>query len=208
MAMLDGVRLLAARLCRLAAAVGHTVGAAAKKDRDEVAGAAARSAAELVDFAPDEIAALLDADADGNGVSGGRAASPETFAKLVHAMETRADELAAAMVSGGDGEFGVPGDALRWIVSAAEAEAEHAEAALKSAVPSMHDWWNGGASSSAPPSPAPAPAARRKQKKERKESGREGGGGETGARANLLAAARLLASSGDDDSSERRKPCW
>ena len=200
MAMLDGVRLLAARLCRLAAAVGHTVGAAEKKDRDEVAGAAARSAAELVDFAPDEIAALLDADADVNRVSGGRAASPETFAKLVHAMETRADELAAAMVSGGDGEFAVPGDALRWIVSAAEAEAEHAEAALKAAVPSMHDWWNGGASS-APPSPAPAPAARRKQKKERKESGREGGGGETGARANLLAAARLLASSGDDDSS-------
>ena len=201
MAMLDGVRALAARLCRLAAAVGHTVGAAEKKDRDEVAGAAARSAAELVDFAPDEIAALLDADADGNRVSGGRAASPETFAKLVHAMETRADELAAAMVSGGDGEFVVPGDALRWIVSAAEAEAEHAEAALKSAVPSMHDWWNGGASSSAPPSPAPAPAARRKQKKEKKESGREGGGAETGARANLLAAARLLASSGDDDSS-------
>ena len=130
-----------------------------------------------MDFAPDEFAAILDADADGNGVSGGRAASPETFAKLVHAMETRADELAAAMVSGGDGEFGVPGDALRWIVSAAEAEAEHEEAALKSAVPSMHDWWNGGASFSAPPSPAPAPAARRKQKKERKESGREGGGG-------------------------------
>ena len=78
------------------------MGAAEKKDRDEVAGAAARSAAELVDFAPDEIAALLDADADGNRVSGGRAASPETFAKLVHAMETRADELAAARAEAGD----------------------------------------------------------------------------------------------------------
>ena len=63
MAMLGGVRALAARVCRLAAAVGHTVGAAEKKDAEEDAGAAARSAAELVDFAPDEIAALLDADA-------------------------------------------------------------------------------------------------------------------------------------------------
>ena len=32
-------------------------------------------------------------------------------------------------------------EALRFIVEAAEAEAEHAEAALKAAVPAMQDWW-------------------------------------------------------------------
>ena len=213
MAMLGGVRALAARVCRLAAAVGHTVGAAEKKDAEEDAGAAARSAAELVDFAPDEIAALLDADASEGRGPGGRAASPESFAALVHAMETRADELAAAMAGGGDGGFAVPGDALRWIVSAAEAEAEHAEAALKAAVPSMHDWWNGGAA--APRSPAPAPAQKKQKKQKEKHtrkkdaaaSGKEAEGSasareaETSTRANLAAAARFLASSGDDESS-------
>ena len=206
LAMLEGVRALSGRVCRLAAAVGHTVGAAEKKDAESASAesakksAAARSAAELVDFAPDEIAALLDADAvtEAPGFeTGGRAASPESFAALVRAMETRADELAAAVAGGGDGGFVVPGDALRWIVSAAEAEAEHAEAALKAAVPSMRDWWNGGASAAAPPAPAPVPRRdTRKQKKE--EAAREA---ETGTRAHLAAAARFLASSGDDESS-------
>ena len=216
MAMLGGVRALAARVCRLAAAVGHTVGAAEKKDAEEDAGAAARSAAELVDFAPDEIAALLDADASEGRGPGGRAASPESFAALVHAMETRADELAAAMAGGGDGGFAVPGDALRWIVSAAEAEAEHAEAALKAAVPSMHDWWNGGVAAARSPAAAPAQKQKEKQKKQKEKharkkdavaSGKEAEGSasareaETGTRANLAAAARFLASSGDDESS-------
>ena len=132
-------------------------------------------------------------------------------------METRADELAAAMAGGGDGGFAVPGDALRWIVSAAEAEAEHAEAALKAAVPSMHDWWNGGVAAAREGSvPAAAPAQKQKEKqkkdgKRRKDaaaSGKEAEGeeasareAETSTRANLAAAVRFLASSGDDESS-------
>jgi hypothetical protein len=120
------------------------------------------------------------------------------------------------MAGGGDGGFAVPGDALRWIVSAAEAEAEHAEAALKATVPSMHDWWNGGVAAARSPAAAPAQKQKEKQKKQKEKharkkdaaaSGKEAEGSasareaETSTRANLAAAVRFLASSGDDESS-------
>ena len=69
---------------------------------------------------------------------GDEKASPATPA-------TSATVAAAALRTGGDGVSSSTDawrdEALRFIVEAAEAEAEHAEAALQAAVPAMHEWW-------------------------------------------------------------------
>ena len=244
-ATLTGVRALAARLLRLSAAVGHTVGAASRAERP-APGPVEAGIAALVDFEPDEVADLLGAEgeegsgsgsgagaggAGGGGPRLGRASSPESFAALVAAMEMKADEVAASLTvaprtearEGGDvdedgddgegeGEGGggaavsssVTPDAgsgfrfaeasLRWIVRAAEAEAEHAEAALKSAVPAMQDWWIAALSEGRDD------RARRKAGK--RPAGRGTGTGTgTGTRAKLAGAAALLASSDESESS-------
>lgn len=280
-AMLSGVRSLAARLLRLSAAVGHTVGAASRADHP-TAGPVETGIAELVDMEPDEVADLLGADnkaAAGESSSlpppprGGRAASPASFAAIVSAMDAKANELelalsfpdedskraSAAAVSspggvanrfGGGGEsagggggkpsspgaatsssaktggIGMPSatdrwrdEALRFIVEAAEAEAEHAEAALKAAVPAMHEWWIQVMSAGGVAPPADGrrgkhsrhtegrASSRKRDEAMRKGNlaglkdawpmGREGEMGSRGMRARLAGAAALLTS--DDD---------
>ena len=82
--MLTGVRKLAARLLRLSAAVGHTVGAAARADAP-TPGPVETGIAELVDMSPDEVADLLGADSDDDpttfpGRRESAAAGPQTRA--------------------------------------------------------------------------------------------------------------------------------
>ncbi len=227
--MLTGVRKLAARLLRLSAAVGHTVGAAARADAPQP-GPVETGIAELVDMSPDEVADLLCADSDDaddfarqrpRRIRGGRASNPSTFAALISAMDIKADELAASL-SGRDGAVDHAAaedatwreDALRWIVQAAEAEAEHAEAALKSAVPAMQEWWiqvlsrgrfpdvSGITTGFEAVSPGKSPTLRgsrgrdtaREPKREKAPSGPV-----TGTRARLAGAAALLASPERDD---------
>ena len=228
--MLTGVRKLAARLLRLSAAVGHTVGAAARADAPQP-GPVETGIAELVDMSPDEVADLLGADSDDaddfarfaqpRRIRGGRASNPSTFAALISAMDIKADELAASL-SGRDGAVDHAAaedatwreDALRWIVQAAEAEAEHAEAALKSAVPAMQEWWiqvlsrgrfpdvSGITTGFEAVSPGKSPTLRgsrgrdtsRVPKREKAPSGPV-----TGTRARLAGAAALLASPERDD---------
>ena len=129
----------------------------------------------------------------------------------------KADEVAASLVRG-DGEdergegsssggvaaassgetpdagsgFSFAEASLRWIVRAAEAEAEHAEAALKSAVPAMQDWWIAALSEGRDV------CARRKAST--RAAGKRTGTG-TGTRAKLAGAAALLASSDESESS-------
>ena len=224
-ATLTGVRALAARLLRLSAAVGHTVGAASRAERPS-AGPVEAGIAALVDFEPDEVADLLGADGGEGSASGpagkeslrlGRASSPESFAALVAAVEMKADEVAASLVRG-DGEdergegtssggvaaassgetpdagsgFRFAEASLRWIVRAAEAEAEHAEAALKSAVPAMQDWWIAALSEGRD--------VRARRKASTRAAGKGTGTG-TGTRAKLAGAAALLASSDESESS-------
>ena len=231
--MLTGVRKLAARLLRLSAAVGHTVGAAARADAP-TPGPVETGIAELVDMSPDEVADLLGADSDDADdfsrparVRGGRASNPSTFAALISAMDIKADELAVSLSGSRDasdhGHHDAPAwreDALLWIVQAAEAEAEHAEAALKSAVPAMQEWWiqvlsrgrfpdvRGVTTGFEPVSPGKSPTLRGSR-------GGEHGGGRvdpthkgkkqasvgavTGTRARLAGAAALLASPERDD---------
>ena len=279
-AMLSGVRSLAARLLRLSAAVGHTVGAASRADHP-TAGPVETGIAELVDMEPDEVADLLGADdkataggGDGGDSSGGesssplprvgRAASPASFAAIVSAMDAKANELelalsfpdedskrASAAATSSPGASGSRGDkpaaagaassspaaaktggigmlsatdrwrdeALRFIVEAAEAEAEHAEAALKAAVPAMHEWWIQifSAGGVAPPADGRKgtharhtegrASSRKRDEAARKGDlagvrdawpmGREGEMGSRGMRARLAGAAALLAS--DDE---------
>jgi len=228
--MLTGVRKLAARLLRLSAAVGHTVGAAARADAPQP-GPVETGIADLVDMSPDEVADLLGADSDDaddfarfaqpRRIRGGRASNPSTFAALISAMDIKADELAASL-SGRDGAVDHTAaedatwreDALRWIVQAAEAEAEHAEAALKSAVPAMQEWWiqvlsrgrfpdvSGITTGFEAVSPGKSPTLRgsrgrdtsRVPKREKAPSGPV-----TGTRARLAGAAALLASPERDD---------
>lgn len=228
--MLTGVRKLAARLLRLSAAVGHTVGAAARADAPQP-GPVETGIAELVDMSPDEVADLLGADSDDaddfarfaqpRRIRGGRASNPSTFAALISAMDIKADELAASL-SGRDGAVDHAAaedatwreDALRWIVQAAEAEAEHAEAALKSAVPAMQEWWiqvlsrgrfpdvSGITTGFEAVSPGKSPTLRgsrgrdtaRDPKRKKAPSGPV-----TGTRARLAGAAALLASPERDD---------
>lgn len=227
--MLTGVRKLAARLLRLSAAVGHTVGAAARADAPQP-GPVETGIAELVDMSPDEVADLLGADSDDaddfarqrpQRIRGGRASNPSTFAALISAMDIKADELATSL-SGRDGAVDHAAaedatwreDALRWIVQAAEAEAEHAEAALKSAVPAMQEWWiqvlsrgrfpdvSGITTGFEAVSPGKSPTLRgsrgrdtaRAPKREKAPSGPV-----TGTRARLAGAAALLASPERDD---------
>jgi hypothetical protein len=294
-AMLSGVRSLAARLLRLSAAVGHTVGAASRADHP-TAGPVETGIAELVDMEPDEVADLLGADDKGSGGGGGgesslsppprvgRAASPASFAAIVSAMDAKANELelalsfpdedskrasAAATSSpgadrtggrgdaaegsggkrGGQGQgsdepsasasssaaaaaaktggIGMPSptdrwrdEALRFIVEAAEAEAEHAEAALKAAVPAMHEWWIQVMSAGGVAPPADGrkgkharhtegrASSRKRDEAARKGDiagvrdswpmGREGEMGSRGMRAKLAGAAALLASNDED----------
>jgi hypothetical protein len=221
--MLLATRSLATRLLRLSAAVGHTVGAAARESRRR-AGPTEAGIAALVDFEPDEVADLLGADDEDEGdpsavpnprratATSGRAADPASFAALVAETETRADAVAAALARGGtsSGGSGAEGssssgdaaeEALRWIVDAVEAEAEHAESALKSAVPAMTEWWIGALSEG--------------RGRGRGGSGARGGvpgrrggraargEGASGTRAKLEGAAALLASS---DESEAERP--
>ena len=231
--MLTGVRKLAARLLRLSAAVGHTVGAAARADAP-TPGPVETGIAELVDMSPDEVADLLGADSDDDPdfsrparVRGGRASNPSTFAALISAMDIKADELAVSLSGSRDasdhGHHDAPAwreDALLWIVQAAEAEAEHAEAALKSAVPAMQEWWiqvlsrgrfpdvRGVTTGFEPVSPGKSPTLRGSR------GGEHGGwrvdpthkgkkqasvGAVTGTRARLAGAAALLASPERDD---------
>ena len=222
-AMLGSVRTLAQRVCRLAAAVGHTVGAA-NGHKSDAQSSMENAAASLVDFAPDEIAALLGAD-DGDRLSdlmpirGGKASTPESFHKLVSTMETKVDSLLNSMVASGDAFVGVGGEkknaidseSLRWIVAAAEAEAEHAEQSLKAAVPSMEAWWdsNGEGTSVGQTSSVrnnvsenvSENSSKRRGKQSKKSSKRDTKEDIAGGtRANLSAAARLLASSGDEES--------
>jgi len=116
-------------------------------------------------------------------------------------------------------------DALRWIVEAAEAEAAHAEAALKAAVPAMQEWWinvlatrNGlpGAPQGAPGDGARFTRARGSARK-REEARRRGDArgvrehwpaGEFGAgtREKLAGAAALLASSSGSDEEPHAAP--
>ena len=227
--MLTGVRKLAARLLRLSAAVGHTVGAAARADAPQP-GPVETGIAELVDMSPDEVADLLGADSDDaddfaerrpRRIRGGRASNPSSFAALISAMDIKADELATSL-SGRDAAVDHAGaedatwreDALRWIVQAAEAEAEHAEAALKSAVPAMQEWWiqvlsrgrfpdvSGITTGFEAVSPGKSPTLRgsrgrdtaREPKRKKAPSGPV-----TGTRARLAGAAALLASPERDD---------
>jgi hypothetical protein len=232
--MLGGVRSLAQTVVRLAAAVGHTVGAASSHKTSEQTATEAAAAA-LVDFAPDEIAALLGADEnDGlNGPSGslpirgGAASTPESFHQLVLQMETKAENLLNGLVAVGEREFtgrtdSDAFDSLRWILAAATAEAEHAESALRRAVPSMEDWWNGNGKDASAISQTSVrtdtfvrtDSSERKDETPHettrgrgKQSGREKKfpqnkktDTETGTRFNLTNAARLLASSDDGES--------
>lgn len=282
-AMLSGVRSLAARLLRLSAAVGHTVGAASRADHP-TAGPVETGIAELVDMEPDEVADLLGADdkaAAGSSASApppppraGRATSPASFAAVASAMDAKANELELALSfpdedsrrasaaaasspggaanrfggeggeSAGGGKPSSPGaatsssgktggggassattdkwrdEALRFIVEAAEAEAEHAEAALKAAVPAMHEWWIQVMSAGGVAPPADGrrgkhsrhtegrASSRRRDEAMRKGDiagvrdawpmGREGQMGSKGMRARLAGAAALLASDDDD----------
>ena len=146
---------------------------------------------------------------------------PEHLCRLISAMDLKAEALAASL-SGRDGAVDHTAaeaatwreDALRWIVQAAEAEAEHAEAALKSAVPAMQEWWiqvlsrgrfpdvSGITTGFEAVSPGKSPTLRgsrgrdtaREPKRKKAPSGPV-----TGTRARLAGAAALLASPERDD---------
>ena len=205
------------------------IGAAARADAPQP-GPVETGIAELVDMSPDEVADLLGADSDDaddfaerrpRRIRGGRASNPSSFAALISAMDIKADELATSL-SGRDAAVDRAAaedatwreDALRWIVQAAEAEAEHAEAALKSAVPAMQEWWiqvlsrgrfpdvSGITTGFEAVSPGKSPTLRgsrgrdtaREPKRKKAPSGPV-----TGTRARLAGAAALLASPERDD---------
>ena len=262
-ALLSGVRSLAHRLLRLSAAVGHTVGAAARTK----AGPVEAGIAELVDMEPEEVADLLGADETAAVASqeeapprGGRAASPASYAAIISAMDAKAGELELALCflddagkqasasftsSTGnksekpssssapiDGDADKPSSTDRWrdealqfILDAAEAEAEHAEAALRAAVPAMHEWWLQvmAAGNSAPTTDGRKgtharhtegrASARRRAEAARKGDlagvrnawpmGKDGELGSQGMRARLAGAAALL----DSDTSISEEDC-